>query len=137
MSTFSNGGRQGRPVTLASRFSLLIAGLMFTSLSMAGSALQAQIYVRIQPVLFSSATPPAPPLVTISPNPAGETISIQAAQDVNFLGLTIRDEDGALVFEGTYSTGVVWNATLNPGLHYFYVETDQGTAVVSVLIQEP
>ncbi len=131
------GGHSGRPSTHAPRFFALIASLMLAFLSFAGSALHAQVYVRIQPVLFSSETPPAPPLVAISPNPAGEMLTIQAAQDVHFIGLTIRDADGALKFEGTYSTNVVWNATLNPGLHYFHVETDQGTAVVSVLIQEP
>ena len=132
MKTHASGTLRGRVHSiLSSSFGvLLVLGLLF-----AGS-IQAQFDIRINPVLFTVESPSAPPLVTISPNPVSTQTYIYAAQDVNFIGLKIYDSSANLVFQGTYTTGVTWVATLNEGIHYFHVETDDGTEVVTVLIQE-
>ncbi len=134
MNTHTCGNsRRGTARALPTHFTLVFVGFLLSFLVFSGG-LQAQVDIRISPQPFSASTPEAPPLVSLSPNPASSGITIQAMKDVHIQDLKIYDYSSNLVFSGTYSTGVVWTTTLYPGIHYFVVGTDDGTESVTVEI---
>lgn len=131
-NTWANGP-QGLRMPFRFRMSTLMMAFLLSAGLFSGHA-SAQVSVTIRPVVFGTETPQPDPLVTISPNPVSSDTYVQAVQGVEFNGIKVYDTGGNLVFQGTYSEGVVWSTSLIPGLYYFHVDTNMGVEVVTVQV---
>lgn len=78
----------------------------------------------------------APVVVYASPNPASGTITLHLQENVTLSGITIRDIDGALVFQSSYNEEPWSVSAMTPGSYFLLVSTSAGEVALTVTVVE-
>ncbi len=96
----------------------------------------ASAHILIDPEYDLAPRESGAPVVYASPNPASSTITLHLQENVTLTGITIRDIDGALVFQSSYNE-VPWSVSaMTPGTYFLVLFTDAGEVPLTVTVVE-